>query len=85
MDFLAKNNSGLAISEYDLLHRGPGDYWGERQTGRKGFLKITNFVLDQKIFSAAKSDAIEILNNLSDKDNKNYYDSVINENKTFLA
>ena len=85
LDFLAKNNSGLAISEYDLLHRGPGDYWGERQTGRKGFLKITNFVLDQKIFSAAKSDAIEILNNLSDKDNKNYYDSVINENKTFLA
>ena len=85
LDFLAKNNSGLEISEYDLLHRGPGDYWGERQTGSKVFLKITNFVVDQKIFSAAKSDAKEILSNLDDVDNKKFYDSVIDLSNTFLA
>lgn len=85
LDFLAKTNNGLSISEYDLLHRGPGDYWGERQSGSKSFLKITNFVLDQKIFAYAKSDAIEILNNLSDKDNKNFYDSIILDNETLLA
>ena len=85
LDFLAKTNNGLSISEYDLLHRGPGDYWGERQTGSKSFLKITDFVLDQKIFSAAKNDAIEILNNLSDKENKEFYDSISLVEETYLA
>lgn len=85
LDFLAKNNDGISISEYDLIHRGPGEYWGERQTGSKSFLKITDFVLDQKIFSYAKNDAMEILNNLNDIENNEFYKSVINMYNAFLV
>ncbi|GAB4284920.1 MAG: ATP-dependent DNA helicase RecG [Candidatus Dojkabacteria bacterium] len=33
LDFLAKNNNGLEIAKFDLMMRGPGEVYGEKQSG----------------------------------------------------
>lgn len=33
LNFFSENNDGFAIAEYDLLHRGPGEVYGNTQSG----------------------------------------------------
>ena len=48
------------LSEYDLKARGPGQFFGTKQTGFGNFLFL-DFVADFKILELAKTDALEIL------------------------
>ncbi|MCR5307957.1 MAG: ATP-dependent DNA helicase RecG, partial [bacterium] len=89
--FLVTNNSdverlkiientldGFKLSEADLRLRGPGDFFGERQSGLPNF-KYGNLINDYYILEDAKEDAYNIIFN---DDISNYpilYDKVLKE------
>lgn len=56
LDILCKTIDGFEISEADLKYRGPGQIFGEEQTGIPRF-KMANFVLDQQLIHIAIEDA----------------------------
>lgn len=83
LDFLVKSNDGLRISEFDLRQRGSGSYSGTSQSGSSE-LKVCNFVEDLAMFQYAKADAINILNNPNDPENKEYL-SKLKKEKILLS
>lgn len=73
LNVLVKTNNGFEISYEDLKLRGPGDILGTRQSGIPGFI-LGNLMEDTKFIEASRADAIEIVNNLDKKENRDYYD-----------
>jgi ATP-dependent DNA helicase RecG len=57
---MVDSTNGFEIAETDLEIRGPGDFFGTRQTGIPA-LKIAALVEDKDILEIARSDAKEIL------------------------
>ena len=53
-------NDGFKIAEYDLLIRGPGEFFGSRQHGLTE-LKIGNILTDSEMLTAARKCAFEYL------------------------
>lgn len=60
LEILCVTNDGFVISEADLQFRGPGQIFGEEQTGIPKF-KMANFMLDQDLIASAIEDASVIL------------------------
>ncbi len=58
-DIMKKTNDGFLIAEEDLKLRGPGDFFGERQSGIPE-MKIADLMTDSRILCAAKKEADEI-------------------------
>lgn len=58
LKILEENNSGFDIAEYDLKLRGPGDYFGNDQSGYVN-LEYADFSKDIVIWQYAKKDGIE--------------------------
>jgi len=67
LEIMEKTDDGFLLSEEDLKIRGPGDFFGFRQSGDLKFTKA-NIVEDAHILEIAKQDALEILTN-----HDNYY------------
>ena len=61
LDILNKSNDGFKIAEEDLKLRGPGDFFGVRQSGDMEF-KIGDIFTDSKVLKQA-ADAAEIVLN----------------------
>lgn len=59
---MCQTNDGFEIAEVDMQLRGPGDIMGTQQSGVLNF-KLANLAKDQKIMSAARFAAEEILKN----------------------
>ena len=59
-DILKKTDDGFQIAEADLEMRGPGDFFGNRQSGLPA-LKLADLMTDGKILYAARADAQKIL------------------------
>ena len=59
---LVNCNDGFKISEVDLDMRGPGDFFGTRQSGLPEF-RFSNIVRDIDILKRARNDAMEIVKN----------------------
>lgn len=57
---MCRFTDGFRLSEIDLDMRGPGDFFGTRQSGLPEFL-FSNIVRDVKILQTARQDAGEIL------------------------
>ena len=57
---LCETNDGFRISEEDLKLRGPGDFFGSRQSGLPT-LKIASLMTDSRILYAAREEAQNIL------------------------
>ena len=57
---LCETNDGFRISEEDLKLRGPGDFFGARQSGLPS-LKIASLMTDSRILYAARDEAEKIL------------------------
>jgi ATP-dependent DNA helicase RecG len=53
---LVRSNDGFHIAEMDLKLRGPGEFFGTRQSGVPT-LKIANLVRDREILEMAREDA----------------------------
>lgn len=57
---LVDSTDGFEIANKDLELRGPGEFFGLRQSGVPGFL-IANVILDQAILLTAQKDAVELM------------------------
>ena len=75
LEILCRSNDGFEISYEDLKLRGPGDILGTRQSGLPTFI-LGNLLEDTKFINSARNDANEIMNNLNDKENQNYYQKI---------
>jgi len=53
-------NDGFKIAEVDLQLRGPGDFFGTRQSGVPEF-KVANIVSDTSILDEARADAFNVV------------------------
>ena len=53
---LEKSNDGFYLAEMDLKLRGPGDYFGMRQSGMSEFV-FANFDEDMELFKEISKDA----------------------------
>lgn len=56
INILCKNNSGFVIAEKDLELRGPGEFFGKRQSGEFRF-SIANISADMDLVQIAKAEA----------------------------
>jgi ATP-dependent DNA helicase RecG len=71
LNILEETNNGFILSEEDLKRRGPGEFFGVRQSGLPTFNHI-DLIEDSKILSIAKTDSIQILNDQSTYTNPVY-------------
>ncbi len=60
LEILCGTNDGFTIAEEDLKLRGPGDFFGSRQSGLPA-LKIASLMTDSRILYAARQEAEKIL------------------------
>jgi len=57
---MVQTNDGFKIAEVDLKLRGPGDFFGTRQSGMPEF-KVADIVTDTQLLDEARRDAFEII------------------------
>ena len=57
---MIRSNDGFVIAEEDLNIRGPGEFFGTRQSGLPKF-KIANIISDATLLETAKKEAIELI------------------------
>ncbi|MBI1788354.1 MAG: ATP-dependent DNA helicase RecG [Acidobacteria bacterium] len=57
---LVDSNDGFAIAEMDLRLRGPGEFFGTRQSGLPA-LEIANVIRDKEILEAARREAVDFI------------------------
>jgi len=71
LEIMEKTDDGFKLSEEDLRLRGPGEFFGKKQSGDMKFLKA-DIVKDAHILEIAKNDANEILSNKQNYSKKEY-------------
>jgi ATP-dependent DNA helicase RecG len=85
MKIMTETTNGFELSEQDLKLRGPGDFFGKKQSGMPEF-KVADMVHDFKALETARSDAQEIIeNNLLYADEDYYYLKQLLENDPTFA
>ena len=57
---MIRSNDGFVIAEEDLNIRGPGEFFGTRQSGLPKF-KIANIISDATLLETAKKEAMELI------------------------
>ena len=57
---MAHTNDGFKIAEIDLQLRGPGDFFGTRQSGIPEF-KVANIITDASVLQTARADAFALV------------------------
>jgi ATP-dependent DNA helicase RecG len=62
LDIMVNSNDGFTIAEEDLDIRGPGEFFGTRQSGLPD-LKIANIVRDAKLLNVARGEAFSLIQN----------------------
>lgn len=60
MSIMTETNDGFRLSEEDLKLRGPGDFFGKKQSGVPEF-KVADIVHDYRALEVARTDAQEII------------------------
>lgn len=60
MNIMTQTTDGFELSERDLEMRGPGDFFGVKQSGLPDFL-VANVVEDYKILEVARDEAAELI------------------------
>lgn len=71
LKMVTETSDGFKLAEYDLLHRGPGEFFGEKQSGSMNF-KYADILKDYDIFKLVVDDAFEIIENRLLENNKEY-------------
>jgi ATP-dependent DNA helicase RecG len=57
---MVQTNDGFKIEEVDLQLRGPGDFFGTRQSGVLEF-KVADILADKKLLDEARGDAFALI------------------------
>ncbi|MGM7720336.1 ATP-dependent DNA helicase RecG [Metabacillus sp. Hm71] len=60
MTIMTETNDGFVLSERDLELRGPGDFFGKKQSGMPIF-KVADMVHDYRALEVARQDAVELI------------------------
>lgn len=60
MRIMTETNNGFELSEQDLKLRGPGDFFGKKQSGLPDF-KVADMIHDYRALETARKDAQEII------------------------
>ncbi|WP_121661377.1 ATP-dependent DNA helicase RecG [Metabacillus litoralis] len=60
MKIMTETNDGFVLSERDLELRGPGDFFGKKQSGVPVF-KVADMVHDYRALEVARQDAVELV------------------------
>src|SRR5574342_464706 len=71
MKIMSETNDGFVLSEKDLELRGPGDLFGNKQSGLPDF-KVGDIVGDFGALEAARKEAAALINQTDFFDNPNY-------------
>ena len=71
LKLVEENSDGFVLAEEDLIIRGPGDFFGEKQTGVVPF-KMADIILDKEIFEKANKIADEMILNKKLFDDEKY-------------
>ncbi len=61
MKIMTETNDGFVLSEKDLELRGPGDFFGKKQSGLPEF-KVADMVHDYRALEVARGDAAALVN-----------------------
>lgn len=72
LEVLVQTNDGFEIAEADLRLRGPGDFFGSRQSGLPEF-KMADIIEDYKILEVARQDAMMLIESNELFTNPEYY------------
>lgn len=64
MRIMTETNDGFALSQRDLELRGPGDFFGKKQSGLPEF-KIADMIHDFKALEVARNDAAKLISSTS--------------------
>ncbi|QKY69000.1 ATP-dependent DNA helicase RecG [Lentibacillus sp. CBA3610] len=62
MRIMTETNNGFELSEQDLKLRGPGDFFGKKQSGLPEF-KVADMIHDYRALETARGDAEEMIEN----------------------
>ncbi|MFD1038024.1 ATP-dependent DNA helicase RecG [Virgibacillus byunsanensis] len=84
MRIMTETNDGFELSEQDLKLRGPGDFFGKKQSGIPEF-KVADMIHDYRALETARNDAQEIIETNLLEDNKDFANlRTYLENDSFL-
>jgi ATP-dependent DNA helicase RecG len=67
LDTMVRTSNGFEIAEADLLLRGPGEFFGTRQSGELGF-HIANPLRDKELLELARKEAFALVEDASQHD-----------------
>ena len=67
LETMVRTNNGFEIAETDLLIRGPGEFFGTRQSGELGF-HVANPLRDRELLESARREAFRIAEEPSQKE-----------------
>lgn len=65
MEIMTSTTDGFELSERDLEMRGPGDYFGVRQSGLPQF-KVADLIEDYRMLEYARKEAISVFEHMED-------------------
>ncbi len=86
LSIMEKTNDGFVIADEDLKLRGPGEYFGLKQSGFLKY-KIANMVTDSSIIKIARKEAFDLIgedNNLIEEKNQLLKELFINQYSKYL-
>jgi ATP-dependent DNA helicase RecG len=67
LETMVRTTNGFEIAETDLLIRGPGEFFGTRQSGELGF-HVANPLRDRELLERARKEAFSIVEDSGQKD-----------------
>ena len=67
LDTMVRTSNGFEIAEADLLIRGPGEFFGTRQSGELGF-HIANPLRDKELLELARKEALALVEDATQRD-----------------
>lgn len=71
LKMVEETTDGFALAEYDLKHRGPGEFFGQKQSGSMNF-KYVDLKVDSDLLEIVNEDSEEMIENKELFNNKEY-------------
>lgn len=71
LKMVEQNTDGFKLAEYDLINRGPGEFFGEKQSGAMNF-KYASLKEDSELLEIANNDSEDIISNIDNFSNPEY-------------
>jgi ATP-dependent DNA helicase RecG len=76
---MTESNDGFYIAEMDLRLRGPGEFFGTKQSGMPS-LRFANIIRDRELLEAARAEAVSFIQHPPDEDSLRRAVTYIREN-----